>query len=391
MPKKSNTKREDGRYVVKIYLGIVDGKKKYKYVYGSTQKEANQKAEEVKATLKKGIDITSNSDSFEVWANYWLVAKKQEVSVDQSNIIESRIKIWESYLTGYKINQIMPLTLQEIVYKISEENPYTKRKTAKGTLKSYVQIITAVFDFAIENRIIDFNPAARLKLPQNAPQKKRRALTAEERNRIIEFEHRAKPAAMLLMLSGLRRGEATALKWNDIDFDNNQIIVSSSYNFKQKAFKSPKNGKTRIVSVPQMLIDYLSTLEQQSPFVLTSANGNMMTDTAWKRLFESYMIDLNLEYGCFTNTPNKFAPIKVPMMITPFSPHELRHTFCTIMYEAGVDVLTAKEQMGHSDVKTTLEIYTHLDAEKKKNDISKLDAFLGAEKSNASQMQVKTS
>ncbi len=391
MPKKSNTKREDGRYAVQVYIGKVDGKRKYKTVYGNTQKEANQKAEEVKATLKKGIDITSNSDSFEVWANYWLAAKKQEVSADQSNIIESRIKIWKSYLTGYKINQIVPLTLQEIVYKISEENPYTKRKTAKGTLKSYVQIITAVFDFAIENRIIDFNPAARLKLPQNAPQKKRRALTAEERNRIIEFEHRAKPAAMLLMLSGLRRGEATALKWNDIDFENNQIIVSSSYNFKQKAFKSPKNGKTRIVSVPQMLIDYLSTLEQQSPFVLTSANGNMMTDTAWKRLFESYMIDLNLEYGCFINTPNKFAPIKAPMMITPFSPHELRHTFCTIMYEAGVDVLTAKEQMGHSDVKTTLEIYTHLDAEKKKNDISKLDSFLGGEKSNASQMQVKTS
>ncbi len=391
MPKKSNSKRADGRYAVKVYLGIIDGKKKYKFVYGKTQKEANQKADEIKASLKKEIDVTAYNDSFEIWADYWLTAKKQEVSADQYNLIESRVRVWKLALKGYKINQIIPLNLQTIIYNIAEENPYTRRQTAKGTLKSYIQIISAVFDFAIENRIIDYNPALRLKLPQNAPQKKRRALSAEERKRIIEFEHRAKPFAMLLMLSGLRRGEATALQWTDIDFDNNQIVVSKSFNFKQKTFKPTKNGKTRIVSVPQMLIDYLKTLNRVSPFVLTSASGGMMTDTAWKRLFDSYMTDLNLEYGNFTSTPNKFAPVKAPMMITPFTPHELRHTFCTIMYEAGVDVLTAKEQMGHSDVKTTLEIYTHLDAEKKKNDISKLDAFLTPKNENGSQRVVKTS
>ncbi|MBQ4572100.1 MAG: site-specific integrase [Clostridia bacterium] len=391
MPKKSNTKREDGRFAVQVYIGKVNGKRKYKTVYGKTQKEANQKADEIRTSLKKGIDVTSSNDSFETWADYWLNSKKQEVSADQYNVIESRIRIWKSYLKGYKVNQIAPLTLQTIIYNIAEKNPYTGRKTAKGTLKSYIQIVTSVFNFAIDNRIMDFNPAARLKLPQDAPQKKRRALSAEERQRVIEFEHRAKPFAMLLMLSGLRRGEATALQWNDIDFDNNQIVVSKSFNFKQKTFKSPKNGKTRIVSVPQLLIDYLGTLERHSPFVLTSANGTMMSDTAWKRLFDSYMTDLNLEYGKFTSTPNKFSPKKAPMMISTFTPHELRHTFCTIMYEAGVDVLTAKEQMGHSDVKTTLEIYTHLDAEKKKNDISKLDAFLTPQKANASQMQVKSS
>ena len=391
MPKKSNTKREDGRFAVQVYIGKVNGKRKYKTVYGKTQKEANQKADEIKTALKKGIDVTSSNDSFETWADYWLNSKKQEVSADQFNVIESRSRIWKSYLKGYKVNQVAPLTLQTIVYNIAEKNPYTGRKTAKGTLKSYIQIVASVFNYAIDNRIMDFNPAARLKMPQDAPQKKRRALSAEERQHVIEFEHRAKPFSMLLMLSGLRRGEATALQWTDIDFENNQIVVSKSYNFKQKTFKPPKNGKTRIVSVPQMLIDYLVTLERHTPFVLTSANGTMMTDTAWKRLFDSYMTDLNLEYGNFTSTPNKFAPIKAPMMISTFTPHELRHTFCTIMYEAGVDVLTAKEQMGHSDVKTTLEIYTHLDAEKKKNDISKLDAFLTPKKANASQMQVKTS
>jgi integrase len=84
-------------------------------------------------------------------------------------------------------------------------------------------------------------------------------LNEEERNRVMEFEHRAKPSAMLMMLSGLRRGEATALQWNDIDFTNNKISVSKSYNFKTKEIKAPKNGKARVVSVPQILIDYLKT------------------------------------------------------------------------------------------------------------------------------------
>ena len=126
------------------------------------------------------------------------------------------------------------------------------------------------------------------------------------------------------------------------------------------------------------LVDYLSSLDKTSPFVLTSANGNMMTDTAWKRLYESYMHDLNLQYGNFVTVPNKYAPTKAPMMINPFTPHELRHTFCTIMYEAGVDVLTAKEQMGHSDVKTTLSIYTHLSSLHKERDIQKLNEFLSS-------------
>jgi integrase len=246
---------------------------------------------------------------------------------------------------------------------------------AKKTIRGYVQVINAIFDFAVDNRVIDYNPANKLKAPQTATTVQRRALTVEERDRIMEFEHRAKPSAMLMMLSGLRRGEATALQWNDIDFENNKISVTKSYNFKTKEFKAPKNGKARVVSVPKILIEYLKTLPKKSLFVLTNANGKMMTDDSWRRLYQSYIHDMNIEYGFNGNAPNKFSPIKIPMSITPFTPHELRHTFCTIMYEVGIDALTAKEQLGHSDIKTTLSIYTHLSNQHKENDIKKMDDF----------------
>jgi integrase len=380
MGKKNNSQRADGRYMVKVYIGMKeDGNKQYKYVYGKTQKEANIKAEELKASMRKGMDISSSNDSFKTWAKYWLTSKMHEVSEDRYNTLVSRANVWIDALHNAQINQIKPFELQTILFSISAKNPYTDKPMAKKTIRGYVQVINAIFDFAIDNRVIDYNPANKLKAPQGATTSQRRALTETERQWVMEFEHRAKPSAMLMMLSGLRRGEATALQWNDIDFINNKISVTKSFNFKTKDFKTPKNGKSRVVSVPQMLIDYLRTLPRVSLFVLTNAKGQMMTDDSWRRLYQSYMTDLNIEYGFggIENAPSKFAPTKMPMIITPFTPHELRHTFCTIMYEAGIDALTAKEQLGHADIQTTLSIYTHLSNQHKENDVKKLDVFLG--------------
>ena len=68
-----------------------------------------------------------------------------------------------------------------------------------------------------------------------------------------------------------------------------------------------------------------------------------------------------------------------PQTITPITAHWLRHTFATLLYLSGVDVLTAKDQLGHADVKITLNIYTHLDNVYKDKNIVKLDSYLDAQ------------
>ena len=98
-----------------------------------------------------------------------------------------------------------------------------------------------------------------------------------------------------------------------------------------------------------------------------------MTDKQWKNIWNDYLITLNKKYGKEGRIGDNIA-----ITIKPFTPHCLRHTFCTIMYESGVDVLTAKEQLGHSDIRTTLAIYTHLDQKHKRKNISKLDDYLNA-------------
>lgn len=384
MAKKRNAQRSDGRYAVSVFVGTVDGKRKYKYVYGKTQKEADQKAEELRISMKKGVDISVAGDTFDEWAKYWLIGKRQDTSSTQYNLLNSRARIWIEALSGIPMNQIKFFQLQSILFTIVNKNPYTGKPMTRKTAKDYIQVVKSIFEFAIDNRAVEFNPTRKLRPPQETVESKtRRALTEIERQWVMEFEHRAKPSAMLMMLSGLRRGEATALQWSDIDFENKTISVSKSYNFKTKKMKLPKNGKARIVVVPQILIDYLKTLPRDSVFVLTTKRGTMMTEVAWKRLYQSYMSDLNLHYG-LRDEVNKYAPEQKPMVITPFTPHELRHTFCTILFESGIDVLTAQKQMGHSDPKITMDIYTHISEQYEEKQLSKLDLFLN----NASQMQV---
>lgn len=366
--------RSDGRYCIQIYTGTVDGKKKYKSVYGYSVSEVNKKADDVRKTLLKGLVPTD--DTFTVWADYYLTVKEMELSENQYKLVKSRINYWKDKIGNIEVSKLRLIDIQTAFNDLAKCNPATNQPTAKRTLQYYKQNIASVLDFCVDNRIIDYNPSLKLKSPQNAPQSTRRALTPTEQQWINEFEHRAKPAAILMMYSGLRRGEASALLWSDVDFKNNTISVTKSYDFKLCKLKPPKNGKSRLVSVPQKLIDYLKTLPQKSEYVITTAKGERMTETAWKRLLESYIYDLNYEYGYVPKSFKKYSPNKIPLSIEPFSWHCLRHTFCTLMYNAGVDVLTAKEQMGHSDVKTTLAIYTHLQNEHKAANISKLDEFL---------------
>ena len=108
-----------------------------------------------------------------------------------------------------------------------------------------------MFEYAIENRAVDFNPCRYVKIPKAAKTSERRALTPEERKWVEEMPHRAQLPAMLMMYSGLRKGEVTALLWSDIDFKNHTITVSKSYDFKQGRIKEPKTASgVRVVSVP---------------------------------------------------------------------------------------------------------------------------------------------
>jgi integrase len=352
MPKSK--KRPDGRFRSKLYLGTVDGKQQYKYVYGKTQKEVDDKLIELKLSLRKGIDINAGRETFEDWAEQWLSFKKLEISHNSFQNMCCRVDNLQT-LFDMPISKIKTSDIQVIINQSATvPNTKTGKPYAKKTIKDIRMVASSIFKLAIENRVIDYNPAEFVKIPNAAEPEKRQALTEAQQGWIISTPHRAQRAAMIMMFAGLRRGEIIALMWSDVDLKNKTITVNKSVemiNGKPIVKNTTKtDAGMRVVHIPQLLADFLKKEKRTSLLVCTSSREKMISKSAWKCMWESYMYDLNLKYGDFSNCietsgeiPVKFAPTKAPFVIPRFTAHWLRHTFITLMYFAGVDILTAKE------------------------------------------------
>lgn len=384
MSRKKNATRKDGRIAVQVYLGLVDGKRKYKTVYGKTQKEADQKALEVKLSMKKGIDVTSDHDTFKQWRDRWLSLKKTEVSGKRYNSYKSVSDKFER-LFDAPICKLKTNDFQTCLLDIALENPKTGKPASKDMLKEMKQVAAQICSLAVDNRVLEYNPALAVKLPKNAPEpEQRRALTLEERKWVVNTPHRAQRAAMIMLYSGLRRGELVPLTWDDIDLKNKTLSVNKTVEYVNGAPRVKSSAKSRtsirVINIPEKLVEYLKTQVKGNRLVCPSAKGKMMSESAWKRMWESYLLELNVLYGDFSTFKNKpkskFDPKGVPFVIPRFTAHWLRHTYATMLYFAGVDVMTAKEWLGHADIQTTLKFYTHLDSLHKGKVVDKFDDYL---------------
>lgn len=368
-------KRSDGRLQSKIYLGMdAEGKKKYKYVYAATQKELQAKVDEVKLKIGKGIDISSEKDTFKTWGDRWLKKKSSSVSENWYVATEINYRKLEP-IFNVSVCDLRCADLEDILVDL-QHNGYSNR-----VLQAVKQIAVGIMKECVKNRVIEYNPFTDAEMPKAKPssEEPRRALTAAEQQWIVDTPHRAQTAAMIMMYSGLRRGELIPLTWPDIDLENRTISVNKSVQMIKGHPCIRKSGKSdaamRTVSIPQRLADYLRQQPKDSLLVVHMLNGKMYTSNAWRSLWDSYMKELNFKYGDFLNR-DSLKKNTAPIVIPPFTAHWLRHTFITLMYMSGVDVLTASKQAGHSDIKITMEIYTHLDSEFEKKSIDKLDKYL---------------
>lgn len=322
----------------------------------------------------------------------FLAVKESSVSYAWYLCIQARMEYLKSYFGDQSPEKIKLYDAQILINELARRNPTTGQPSSKKTLEEYASLIKQFYEYLVANRIVEYNPMQMLSIPKGAKQDKRNALSKEQRQWITDTPHRARTAAMIMMYAGLRRGELNALLWSDIDLDEKTITVNKSYNFKTNSLKGTKTeAGMRKVIMPNPLVEYLRRVKKTSLLVNPNTKGAYMTESSWRRLWTSYMRTLNKKYGDFTGIVFKSKRDALPIVIDTFTPHCLRHTYCTLLFEAGVDVVTAKELMGHTDIKTTLEIYTHLSAEKAQKDIDKLNDFLTSEKkeckSDASQMQ----
>ena len=222
---------------------------------------------------------------------------------------------------------------------------------AKKTIKEIRSVLFSLFETAKNNRLILGNPATCLKV-NGAPSKKRRELTEDEREKYLDscfFNEFGLFSAVLYYL-GLRRGEALALKHSD--FGDKYVKISRQFvypNNSKPVETTPKtDAGTREIFIPENLQVMLFIWDagknykgDPDDYIFQDTNGNPLSYSTFRRKWNNFISEALGED-------------------TEITPHYLRHNYCTLLYDSGVDVQTAKVLMGHAKIETTLNIYTHL-------------------------------
>ncbi|MCL1802232.1 MAG: site-specific integrase [Eubacteriaceae bacterium] len=236
--------------------------------------------------------------------------------------------------------------LQLIVDSVACCNPITGKPASKKLLKELVSGLKRLFRYIEEEGAILKSPASRLTVPSGAPEAKRSSLGDDAVALIEEVSHRMQIAAMLMLYCGLRRGEMVALRWEDINFAMEMISIgkAAAMPSNQPSVKLPKSkAGIRSVYMPDRLVDFLLPKAKPYGLVLEKASGGMMTASAWKRGWDSYLLALSKAAG---------YPVS-------FTAHWLRHTYISMLASKGVHPTVAAALAGHASASVTLGVYTH--------------------------------
>ena len=368
-------KRTDNRYQKNLVVGKKqDGSYIRKAVYAKTKRELDQKVAELTQQLNNGIQIWENDISFQQLADIWLHQYNFDAAdswkYNQGNLVKKHLI---PNIGSFRICDLKQLHLQTIITSMY------KQGYATATMKHVKQIATNIMKVAVGSDMIVKNPFSDVRVPVKDPMV-RRALTSDEVALITETwrGHRMGLMAMIMLYAGLRRGEAMALEWQDIDFNNRIIKVTKACRSlkNETIIKKPKSkAGIRDIPIPNVLLKVLMERREATGFVCTSAEGEMLTETAYARGWNSYRNYLNICAGG-QNANGRY--IKRIQVIDNITAHMLRHTYATMLFDADVDVKSAQKFLGHADLEVTLEIYTHLSRFKEDKAINSLNAHLDA-------------
>lgn len=317
---------------------LPNGKPQYKKLRAKTIAALDDKVKAYRADEALGIE--PNKLTVNEWQKQWFTAYKagcrESTRQYYTYAYNRHIK---PAIGNMRLDQVKEVHLQKILSGMAEGYSVKTVSGVRVTLYS-------IFDTARANRMIQMNPAQHLKAAGKEPQK-RRALTTEERKKYLAAckEHDFGRFAAFLYFFGLRKGEALALYGSDIS--NNGVHVSKQHGFNAgnaPVLNKPKTAAgVRDIPIPNKAREYIDFQALPGGFLFVGASGNPLSHQEYFDRWHSFIISA-LGEG------------------TDVTAHTLRHNYCTMLFEAGVDVMTAKRLMGHEDIQTTMRIYAHYTA-----------------------------
>lgn len=361
-------KRPDGRYMCR-YQGIC--------FYGDTELEALKKRDEYKNAARR-LDRTPMTVAR--YAAKWLPLHKRGVSKKTYNDYAKQIDALIEAIGDIPLNKV---TVDDALGVYTHYDGYSD-----STIKRARMLYVNLFDAAIENDLCFKNPFRSTQAqPDKGTEGSHRALTPEEDRLILDVPAEFRVPVMVMRYAGLRRGEMLALDVDrDVDFEAGTIHVHEAvrYDSNQPIISDPKTeAGDRLVP----LLDILrKELKNVHGLVAKSAKGTMMSESAFKSAWAAHKNAMEVELNhCHKRWYGKRRSDKAilaaggelpPWIEWTVRPHDLRHSYCTMLRDAGVDMKLAIQWMGHADEKMILRVYDHVQDRRIADNTVRLENFI---------------
>lgn len=344
-------KNGEKAYMFKLYLGIdQDTKKPIRTTRRGfrTQREARLAIADLELNgLSKPESEPQMIHTYEQIYNLWY--EEYKTTVKASTLLKTE-RVFKNHILpafGNKpIQDIKPMDAQ------NQMNIWHKKLVRASMVMNYAGL---VFDYAIRMQLINMNPTKVIKKPvRKESVREDKDMNFYDKDELKKFmaalennnNFRAFVYFRLLAFTGMRKGESLALKWSDIDLEKQTLYINKAVSRSATGLyiQTPKTPSSiRRISIDDKTVSILQEYKKESPdgLVFQSEDGGILSPAKPRKWYLTAM----------KNLPDDFKQISI---------HGFRHTHASLLFEAGASIKDVQSRLGHSDIQTTMDVYTHV-------------------------------
>lgn len=389
MAKIKEVLKKDGTTVYKaqVYLGInpATGKPKYTTITGDAYKQVEDEVKKIAVDRIDKKTVKNNNITFYQAYQEWFELHKKTVKPSTVETVISKIKAILPYLAHYKVRKITPAICQNMLNDMVESKKY-KRSSASN----YRMYCNMIFSYCIKNDYLGKNPMEFVKVPKIVDDfiyndddeltKRKYWLKSE----VVDFLKLAEEELKffdyvmfrILLFTGMRKGELHALHWNDINFDTGEVrIAKTLVNINQEDIlqkpKSRASNRTIILDSKTMeLLQQWKKINREEYIALGNRRGwennpPIFSSSDGKYFTLSHLNNV-MNYNFYVHHPD-FYKITI---------HQMRHTHASLLFESGASLKDVQAKLGHEEMQTTMNIYTHVTETKSKKTLDNFAKFM---------------
>lgn len=351
------------------------GKQKQRSITGKTQKEVAQKIRQITAELDTGTyhepcKLTVG-EWLDIWTKEYLGDVKPRTQDSYKTTVDNHLK---PAFGAMKLEALAPFDVQQF-YNRMKNGDKKQAALSPKTIRNIHGVLHKAMEQAVALGYLRTNPADKCKLPKV----ERKEIKPLDNDQIRAFMAACKGnlyenVYLVTLFTGMREGEVLGLTWDCINFEKGTITIKQQLIRKRRSdgayeLASPKNGKNR----------YLTP----APFVMGILQSQKERQAKWKQragdMWEKTDLVFTNEVGHNLSAQTVYLYYKkiVTEIGCPDSRfHDLRHSYAVASLQAGDDIKTVQENLGHHAASFTLDIYGHVTEQMKQDSASRMEQFI---------------